>query len=52
LLSPEDFGVVAIAMVIITFFGIFSDLGISPAIIQNKDLDKEDLTELFVFTFG
>ncbi len=50
LLSPEDFGVVAIAMVIITFFGIISDLGISPAIIQNKDLDKEDLTELFVFT--
>lgn len=50
LLSPADFGIVAIATVIITFFGIFSDLGIAPAIIQNKTLDKEDLSNLFSFT--
>lgn len=50
LLVPEDFGIVAIAMVIISFFGVFSDLGISPAIIQNKDLTSNDLSGLFVFT--
>lgn len=50
LLSPADFGTVAIATVIITFFGIFSDLGIAPAIIQNKELDKKDLSNLFAFT--
>ena len=27
LIPPEDFGVVAVATVIISFFGIFSDLG-------------------------
>ena len=36
LLSPEDFGIVAIATVIIAFFNLFTDVGISPAIIQNK----------------
>ena len=50
LLSPVDFGIVAIATVIITFFSIFSDLGIAPAIIQNKELNKEDLSNLFAFT--
>ncbi len=50
LLSPADFGTVAIATVIITFFGIFSDLGIAPAIIQNKELEKKDLSNLFAFT--
>lgn len=50
LLLPADFGTVAIATVIITFFGIFSDLGIAPAIIQNKELDKKDLSNLFAFT--
>lgn len=53
LLSPEEFGVVAVATVIITFFGIFTDLGISPAIIQNKELTEKDLSNIFSFTiFG
>ncbi|MDD4514747.1 lipopolysaccharide biosynthesis protein [Massilibacteroides sp.] len=50
LLHPEDFGIVAIATVIITFFSIFSDLGISPAIVQNKSLTEDDLASLFSFT--
>ena len=53
LLSPDEFGVVAVATVIITFFGIFTDLGISPAIIQNKELKEKDLSNIFSFTiFG
>ena len=39
LIAPEDFGIVAIATVIISFFSIFSDLGIGAAVIQNKTLD-------------
>ena len=50
LLSPEDFGIVAIATVIINFFSIFTDIGISPAIIQKKNLTKKDISALFSFT--
>lgn len=50
LLVPEDFGLVAIATVIIAFFNIFSDLGLSPAIVQHKNLDKDNLSDLFSFT--
>ncbi len=50
LLTPDEFGIVAIATVIIAFFGIFTDMGISPAIIQNKDLSEKDLSEIFSFT--
>lgn len=51
LLSPDDFGIVAVATVIFTFFGLISDLGIAPAIIQDKQLDNEDINNLFSFTF-
>ncbi len=50
LLTPDDFGIVAVAMVFIAFFGIFSDLGITPAIVQHKDLDERDLDGIFTFT--
>lgn len=50
LISPEDFGVVAVATVLITFFSIFSDLGIGPAIVQNQSLNKDDLSSIFSFT--
>lgn len=44
---PEEFGVVNIATVVIAFFAIFSDLGIGPAVIQHKNLDKRDLGGIF-----
>ena len=47
LIDPEEFGVVAIATVIISFFSIFSDLGIAPAIIQNKHLTEDKLNDIF-----
>ncbi len=50
LLTPDDFGIVAVATVIITFFSIFSDLGIAPAIIQYKNLDQKDLSNIFSFS--
>lgn len=50
LLSPGDFGVVAIATVIISFFGIFTDMGISAAIVQHKTLTERNLSDIFSLT--
>ena len=50
LISPDDFGVMAIATVIIAFFNLFTDVGLSPAIIQHKGLTRENLSGLFSFT--
>ena len=50
LLSPDDFGIVAIATVIIAFFNLFTDMGVSPAIVQHKSLTKEELSDIFSFT--
>lgn len=51
MLTPDDYGVVAIATVIIAFFSLFTDLGIGPAIIQNQSLSESDIKELFGITF-
>ncbi len=37
LLEPSDFGLVAIALIVVNFFEIFRDLGIGPALIHRKD---------------
>ncbi|MGV8090339.1 MAG: lipopolysaccharide biosynthesis protein [Mangrovibacterium sp.] len=50
LISPTEFGIITIATVIIVFFSMISDLGIAPAIIQNKDLSKNELSDIFSFT--
>lgn len=50
ILTPEDYGIVAVASVFIVFFNILSDVGIGPAVIQNKQLDNEDLNNIFSYT--
>ena len=50
LLSPAEFGVVALVTVFISFFNILSDVGIGPAIIQNKELTKKDIESIFLFS--
>lgn len=50
LLSPEEFGVVAVATVIIQFFSLFTTMGIGPAIIQKKQLEKNDIDSIYTFT--
>lgn len=50
LLTPTDFGVIAIATVITTFFNMFTDMGIGAAIVQNQTLTREDLRSLFSFS--
>jgi PST family polysaccharide transporter len=50
ILLPEEFGVIAIAMVFIAFFSILSDIGIGTAIIQKKALTDADLSHIFSLT--
>ncbi len=47
MLAPDQFGVVAIAMVIIAFLNLIADIGLFPAVIQYKNLTKNDLGNLF-----
>jgi len=49
ILTPSEYGVVAVATVFITFFSLFSDLGFGVAYIQSKILDKDDRDNLFTF---
>lgn len=51
ILTPEDYGVVAIAMAFITFFTLLSDMGIGSAIVQYKDLSKKEVSSIFGLTF-
>lgn len=50
LLTPYDYGIVAVVTVFTTFFAIFSDMGLGTAIIQRKDLTKEDIDQIYTFS--
>lgn len=50
ILTPEEFGIVTIIIVLIYFFNILSDFGIGPAIIQNKELSQKDIESIFSFS--
>lgn len=50
LLSPGDYGVMAVVAVFSTFFGTLSDVGLGPGVIYNQDLDAEDLNSIFSFS--
>lgn len=50
ILSPAEYGVVAIITVFSTFFNTFADMGFGPAIIQNKDLDERDIGHIYTLT--
>lgn len=47
LLTPQQFGVVAVVQVFLVFFSLLVDAGLGPAIIENKNLTKEDNCILF-----
>lgn len=47
ILSPHDFGLVAIVMVVIGFAQVFVDMGISNAIIYRQDTTHEQLSSLY-----
>lgn len=47
LLAPEDFGLMAMAMTVTGFITIFTDLGLSTATIQSKEIDQDTVSALF-----
>ena len=50
LLTPKEFGTVAIVTVFSSFFAILADMGVSTAIVQYKNLTKSDYDALFLFS--
>ncbi|AVR14241.1 hypothetical protein VI03_15070 [Burkholderia vietnamiensis] len=51
-LSPAEFGVMAIVSVLVTFFSFVSEMGLGPAIVQFRDLDRSQIAGLFWVTVG
>jgi PST family polysaccharide transporter len=47
LLAPKDFGLVAMATTLTSFVGIFTDLGLSAATVQRKEIDQATVSALF-----
>lgn len=47
LLTPEDYGLVAMATVFLAFAGIFEDFGLSVALIQKKEITDKHESTLF-----
>jgi len=46
ILSPNDYGLMAMAGVYVGFITLFSELGLNAAVIQKKDLNREDLSNI------
>lgn len=50
ILSPNEYGIVAIITVFSSFFMLFTDMGFGAGIIQKKDLSQNDIDHIFSFT--
>ncbi|NEO79671.1 MAG: MOP flippase family protein [Moorea sp. SIO4G3] len=52
LLSPDDFGLLGMATIVIGFVGLFKDLGTSAAVIQKKHLSESLVHSIFWINVG
>ena len=50
LLSPSDYGLMAMAMILIGFIGFFNEVGIGSAIVQKTDLNETEVNGCFSFS--
>jgi PST family polysaccharide transporter len=50
ILSPADFGVMAIALVVVGFVEIFAQVGIGPALVQRLNLEDSHIRSAFSFS--
>ena len=48
ILTPSDYGLVALAGMFLVLMSIFSNGGLGPALIQKKEVDEEDYNTMFV----
>lgn len=49
LLHPEDYGLMAMTTVVLSFAGLFSDLGVNSAFVQRREVSEEQRSSLFWF---
>lgn len=49
MLTPSEYGLIGMAVIALTFANIFSNLGLSSAIIQKADVDEKHLSSTFYF---
>lgn len=47
ILSPEDFGLMAMATVVIGFLALFDELGMGSALIQQEEFDDKQVAQVF-----
>lgn len=52
ILTPEDYGIVALVTAFTTIFQVSVDSGLSTALIQKNDADDLDFSSVFYFNFG
>lgn len=50
LLTPEEYGVMAVVTVFVGLFSVISNIGIGAAVIQYRELEDRDFEALFTFT--
>ena len=51
ILSPEDYGTIALVTVFTAILQVFVDSGLGTALIQKKDADDLDFSSVFYFNF-
>lgn len=52
MLGPEEFGVIALAMVVISMATIFATMGFGASIINSKELDPRAVNTIFILNVG
>ncbi len=52
ILSPREFGLLAMVTIIISFASIFAELGFSAALVQKQEVLEEQLSSVFWFNLG
>ena len=50
LVSPREFGIMGIALIVMEFSKMFAHMGVGPAIVQRKELETRHLTTGFTFS--
>ena len=51
-LDKEDFGLMALIMVVIGFTNLFSDMGITTAILHRQEISKKEYASLYWLNVG
>src|SRR5699024_5526258 len=51
LLSPKDYGTIALVTVFLAIMQVFVDSGLGSALIQKKNADDLDFSSVFIFNF-